>query len=427
MDALANFCKVTVNQGYDANDTTIAISSTDPNLSRLPNPATDGEYNLVWYDATVYPDPSDDPNKEIVRVVSKTGNVLEVERGSEDTSPGSTKNTSGSTYKMALSYTAKFGQDIDANSIDIGAETKYVTELTSLGAAGAVGDGVTDDYNAIADHVTNGSYVYFPPGTWLISAVVTLHSNLYIKGSGIGVTTIKLKDSSGAVSMFTGTSLSNITIEDVTLDGNKANNASAHDGFELITCTAVNFRNVEIKNCKRDNFALGCASSICRDCLSTGADTTGFKITGDNNVIQACRTSGCVTGINVVSGSDDTIITSCNISAGTTKVTDAGTATHARGNVGWKTATQLQTAQISGASTGFQTESIAHGLDVTPAAINCNVSLSWENATNPTNFPVIRGPWIMSVDATNIKIGVQVITAGDSVNYRQMIFVDAKP
>lgn len=103
IDKAVNFGKATVSTGYDASATSIVLTSGHG--SRFPNPATWGPFYLVWYNATDYADPSDDPNREIVRVTSNSGDVLGVSRG-QDGTVASTKNASAKTYKMSLALTA---------------------------------------------------------------------------------------------------------------------------------------------------------------------------------------------------------------------------------------------------------------------------------------------------------------------------------
>jgi len=109
MDTVVNFGKVTVNTGYALGATTVVLASGHG--SRLPNPATDGEFNVTWWNVTDYPDPSDDPNREIVRVTARSTDTLTVTRGQELTT-ASNKNTAGKTYKMVLAITKKTIDDI---------------------------------------------------------------------------------------------------------------------------------------------------------------------------------------------------------------------------------------------------------------------------------------------------------------------------
>lgn len=119
LDNVANFVKVTVSTTYGSGDTSIVLSGGEG--AKLPDPSGDN-YNVVWWDATTYSDPSDDPNVEIVRVTAKVSDTLTVARAQESTSD-SAKNTGGSTYRMILSPTAKMITDI---------ETELATKLESV-------------------------------------------------------------------------------------------------------------------------------------------------------------------------------------------------------------------------------------------------------------------------------------------------------
>jgi hypothetical protein len=111
LDAVKNFGKVRVSTGY--NDTATTIVLTTGHGARLPAPATDGQFNLVWWNVTDHPDPVDDSNIEIVRVTARTADTLTVTRAQEGTA-ASTKNTSGKAYNMILGVTAKTITDIAA-------------------------------------------------------------------------------------------------------------------------------------------------------------------------------------------------------------------------------------------------------------------------------------------------------------------------
>lgn len=111
LDGVKNFAKVEVSTGYSDTATSIVLSTGEG--AKLPDPST-AEYNVTWWNSTDYPDPSDDPNVEIVRVTAKTTDTLTVTRNQES-SGASTKNTSGKTYKMVLGITAKMITDIEDN------------------------------------------------------------------------------------------------------------------------------------------------------------------------------------------------------------------------------------------------------------------------------------------------------------------------
>ena len=91
MDAVKNFARVEVSIGYDETDLSIVLKTGDG--AKLPQPSTDGEFNLVWWNISDYPTLSEDPNVEIVRVTARTGDTITITRAQEGTS-ASTKNTS---------------------------------------------------------------------------------------------------------------------------------------------------------------------------------------------------------------------------------------------------------------------------------------------------------------------------------------------
>jgi hypothetical protein len=110
LDPVKNFCQVEVQGGNDDSSTSILLYTGQG--AKLPNPAIDGAFNLVWWNVTDHPNPADDLKKEIVRVTAITGDTLTVSRGQEDTT-AQTHNKTGKRYFLALVLTAKTIQDID--------------------------------------------------------------------------------------------------------------------------------------------------------------------------------------------------------------------------------------------------------------------------------------------------------------------------
>ena len=96
---VTNFGKATVSTGYSSAATSIVL--TTGHGSRFPSTFP---YPLTWWNATDYPDPADDPEREIVIVTARKGDTLTVTRAGESTS-ATNKNTGGKTYKMILSIT----------------------------------------------------------------------------------------------------------------------------------------------------------------------------------------------------------------------------------------------------------------------------------------------------------------------------------
>jgi hypothetical protein len=105
MDAAKNFAKATVDGLYDDEATSIDVASGGG--ARFPAVP----FNAVWWNATDFPDPSDDPNVEVIRVTGISTDTLTIARGHEGTgSPGVagfTHEIEGKTYKLVAGLTAK--------------------------------------------------------------------------------------------------------------------------------------------------------------------------------------------------------------------------------------------------------------------------------------------------------------------------------
>lgn len=121
-------------------------------------------------------------------------------------------------------------------------------ESVSVKDFGAVGDGITNDTAAIQTAINSfggqPGTVFFPAGTYVIEAGGTLGgrnyglilpNNLSIVGQSYGDTILKLKNNANAdlvISNRVGVS-KNITIKNLTLDGNQANQSTTLAGFNL--------------------------------------------------------------------------------------------------------------------------------------------------------------------------------------------------
>lgn len=109
LDPTNNFALVDLFTGYDASATTVVLQAGQGAL--LPDPATEGAYDVTWFNRTQYPTVSTDTNKEIVRVTAKSSDTLTITRAQQGTS-ATTKNAVGDTYSMVLGVTEKNMTDI---------------------------------------------------------------------------------------------------------------------------------------------------------------------------------------------------------------------------------------------------------------------------------------------------------------------------
>ena len=141
MDNAKNFSKVTLSTGYDNVATTVVLITSDG--AKLPT----APFNVVWFNSTDYTDPTDDPNKEIVRVTNVTTDTLTITRAQEGTS-AATHNTGGKSYKMIAGLTAKvINTDIPAMNI--------TGTAANLSGTPALPNGTTATTQAQGDNSTN--------------------------------------------------------------------------------------------------------------------------------------------------------------------------------------------------------------------------------------------------------------------------------
>jgi len=151
LDPTKNFVVVEVSTGYDNDDTSIVLAAGEG--AKLPAPATDGAFNLVYWNETDYAKPSLDPNKEIVRVTARSTDTLTVTRGQEGTS-GANHNTGGKTYKMLLGYTKKTQDDIE-----LGFYKRVICEIITFGTEGTEPTGGKHDSGTTPAAPTDGGSV----------------------------------------------------------------------------------------------------------------------------------------------------------------------------------------------------------------------------------------------------------------------------
>jgi hypothetical protein len=100
LDNAKNFAKATVSAGHDA--VAVLINLVAGQGQRMPT----APFNVVWWNATDYPDPSDDPNVEVCRVTEQNGDQLTLVRAQEGTT-ATPKNINGKTYRLIAGMTAK--------------------------------------------------------------------------------------------------------------------------------------------------------------------------------------------------------------------------------------------------------------------------------------------------------------------------------
>lgn len=131
---------------------------------------------------------------------------------------------------------------------------------------GAAGNGTTDDTTAIqntinAAHTAGGGVVFFPPGTYKITAALTVYTHISLAGSGSGVTdgsgggggtsVTEINQTSTSLDCLTGTDVYDFSMSDITLNGPGSGTGI---GLELKLSTDGDTRYVTLKNVTSQNF-----------------------------------------------------------------------------------------------------------------------------------------------------------------------------
>ncbi|MBI4242966.1 MAG: right-handed parallel beta-helix repeat-containing protein [Planctomycetes bacterium] len=133
---------------------------------------------------------------------------------------------------------AEVTDDVRGLWMDVGSQ--WCSMYSDVKVFGAKGDGVTDDITPINSAVNavaanGGGTVFFPAGTYIISAAIPMKTNVQYVGAGWASI---LKSKSTAQDNIFGEAypaapVSNVTIRDLQIDGNKANvNAQADDAYQ---------------------------------------------------------------------------------------------------------------------------------------------------------------------------------------------------
>lgn len=179
---------------------------------------------------------------------------------------------------------------------------------------GAVGDGVTDNtavFQAALDSVGNGNasmVFYFPEGIWLTDGL-KLKSNTTLEGIGAGTfglnsfnatrtSVLKLKPNATrpligdyATDNFTY----GVTVRDLQLDGNKANQSTAIHGIQQYPATSGQdplwkIHRVYIRDFKGDGIRVGLYRRTAKiiDCEVINNDGHGINIDATDCTVQNC-------------------------------------------------------------------------------------------------------------------------------------------
>ena len=173
-------------------------------------------------------------DSEIMLVTGVTGTTWTVTRGHDGTAAAAHNNNATVTQILTVD------SFLNANHFDV----RFF---------GAVGDGVTDDTDAVEAASTAaieaGGTVFFPPGTYIVDTINTIGKgdgtkSLSFKGAGFS-SVIKLKNAAtiGAMFFIYPATVLSFTVEDLKIDGNSGNN-----GGDGISCFRVHSNDATFRN-----------------------------------------------------------------------------------------------------------------------------------------------------------------------------------
>lgn len=171
---------------------------------------------------------------------------------------------------------------------------------------GAVGDGETDDVEAIqaaidAAHEAGGGTVFMPPGIYLIDEsqpirALLLREKTWLLGAGRNATTVRLADGANAHVISFEHNKNDMAISDLTIDGNRENQTVSCHGLRLHGNARTYIGRVIIKEVRHYGIGVGYdtgAQIPWRD--STVEDVEIFNIGYDTvgDGFDAKRTERC--------------------------------------------------------------------------------------------------------------------------------------
>ncbi len=201
---------------------------------------------------------------------------------------------------------------------------------------GAVGDGVADDTGALIGTIervpASGGLVYLPRGTYRVTSPIAIaRTHVWVFGSGPDATVIRLGDRVNADVL--AIRASGCTVSNLTIDGNKAHNASG--GGILVDAVAasqtlenVTVRDLHVVRTKGAGIKIHSSPSgpvsrrsLVQSCVVDETDGEGIALLAtDQSIVANCFVSRTgLHGIISKQGNENTVLGNQILQAGTNK------------------------------------------------------------------------------------------------------------
>jgi hypothetical protein len=310
LSSVKNTNRTIVSMGYDSIESNIILSRGDG--AKLPDPLIDGPYDILWWNASDYIIPTDDPHVEIVRCIAKIGDTLVVMRSQQQTS-ASPKNIPSKIYNMmylpsdnieTLSYfNVPQAHGIASHTGNIGTEAN-ITFSTTVGHAHTGTDSKQVDHTNLT---SKGSNTHADIDTALTASAGHISAN----GTSVhGLGTMSTQASNnvsitgGSITSnnvsITGGSITGITDLAVTDGGTGQGSAVAYTPICGGTTTTSAYQSVASAGSSGQVLTSNGASALptFQAIPASGwtLTTTSTSITASaNNVILCNATSGAIT------------------------------------------------------------------------------------------------------------------------------------
>jgi len=386
LSPLRDAYKLRVSKGYDSTATTVVLSTGQG--AYLPT----ANFDLVWYNASAYFHPFDDPSNEWIHVGTRSGDTLKsVTRGVMRTAKKN-HNLAGYTYRVMPVISENMWLKVDTAITNIGGYSRPTrAELGDTLNMGANTMTTEWDFNS---QVNFNSGVYLATGT---NIVVYVNGSGYASGVSIPTTAKLLGGGSLNVPTFyniVGAGGATVTVSNDTIYITAGTGGAAEDSVihSIVSDTSkylVNYIVPHGKVVKAINGVLdslyiaglgGAIVSVSNDTIyinaGVGGGGTGIQgIQNTNSTLDITNPTGPTATINIKSGYKPSTAGTADNSTNATYATNAGnatTATYATSAGSATTATSAATATTATSATSATTAGYATTAGTATSATNAN-------------------------------------------------------